>query len=128
VLRACYQALRPGGRTAFYVLAVRAGLSRKEQERLAALGGRGVFADATYSELLAQAGFALLCERDVTSRFRATLSRWISERKRHEEALRDIEGAAAFRGDTQYLERRLIAVDEGLIERMLYVAAREDAP
>jgi hypothetical protein len=128
VLRACYEALRPGGRTAFYVLAVRAGLSRKDQARLAALGGRGVFADRTYRELLARAGFALLRERDVTARLRATLSRWIAERRRHEASLLDIEGAATFRGDTQYLERRLIAIDEGLIERMLYVAAREDAP
>jgi cyclopropane fatty-acyl-phospholipid synthase-like methyltransferase len=123
-LRATFQALRHGGRTAFTAIFPAPGLTAADGRRAIEAGPPNCGLRTSYPSLLRSAGFAEIDERDLTADYLAT-------------AARKLEVAEQFAGDMigmlgrreyeeMQAERRLAiaAIEGGLLRRSLFVARR----
>jgi len=124
VLRACRRLLRPGGRTAYFTIFTTPGLSKRLHRRAVRLGPRAVGADREQPNLLLAAGFTDVEVIDRTGEFLETARRWHAYARDLEGRLRSTIGDPVF--DQQQTDRRemITAVEEGLLARALFVAAR----
>lgn len=77
-----------------------------------------------YPSLLDSAGFTDVDEIDVTDDYRATLLRWLIATERREPAIRAVTGDEFFDERTANRRRSLAAIDDGIIQRRMYTAAR----
>lgn len=121
MLRACRKVLRPGGRLAFFVIWTPPGSPGPEELRDA--GPEFVEAPRPYGELLAEAGFDQIRERDVTDQYRRTATIWLEEADRLEGDLRAVMGDEPF--EQKQAERRtnLEAIESGILGRVLVTAS-----
>ena len=109
---------------AFTTLETRPGLRAEQRARLRMMSPGRIFAPAGYGAMLRRAGFVAVTERDITPAFSTTLAAWIAAYRRHRAGLVRVSGAAATAGGLRWYEDRLLAVQQRLIRRMLYVAER----
>lgn len=122
MLRACRRVLRPGGRLAFFVIWTAPGSHGVTREELRGAGPEFVEAPRGYGELLADAGFDRIRERDVTAEYRRTATTWLEEADRLEGDLRAVMGDEPY--EEKQAERRtnLEAIDSGILGRALLTA------
>ena len=124
VLRACHQALRPGGRIAGYTIHTPDHLDARRTARAAELGPRSVLAQTSPEALLRAAGFSRVRAEDVTTEFSETARAFVAARERHAEALRREDGDAVFDEEQRSMTATLEGIGEGLLLRSLHVAER----
>jgi hypothetical protein len=119
VLRASRRLLRPGGRTAYFTIFVAPGVSKRDHRR-------AVRSNREPSDLLDAAGFDDVEVIDLTESFLETARGWYEHTSELERDLRATTGDAAF--DQQQADRRemVTAIEEGLLSRALFLAARPD--
>lgn len=78
----------------------------------------------SYPSLLATAGFVDVVATDLTAAFRSTLRRWMRATERREASIREAVGDAAYEDRAAVRADELQGIDEGLLTRMQYTAAR----
>lgn len=124
MLRALRRLLRPGGRIAFTTIFVTTGLPPTERRRAHRAGPRAVASRSTQRQLLASAGFVDIDEVDLTVEFAVTAWAWFHEWADHVDELVQLEGRDAF--ETRQRDRltQLDAIEDGLLRRGLFWAAR----
>ncbi len=124
MLRACHRVLRPGGRLSFLVIAVAAGLTSQESHRAHAAGPARVGAGDGYASLLDHAGYRDIVVRDVSAAYRSTAAAWIREWDSERAELERLLGVEAFAERQSSRRHALAVIDEGLLGRYLFTAAR----
>jgi cyclopropane fatty-acyl-phospholipid synthase-like methyltransferase len=124
VLRACRQALRPGGRIAFTTIQPTPGLQAEQRGEVNQLGPQEASVSSSYQSMLRTAGFAVISATDVTAEYRSTLRRWLDATNRHEASIREIIGNDTYEERSAQRKRDLQGVDDGLLSRFIYTAAR----
>jgi ubiquinone/menaquinone biosynthesis C-methylase UbiE len=82
-LRATFQALRQGGRTAFTAIFPASGLTAAEAQRAIEAGPPNCGLRTSYPSLLRSAGFVEIDERDLTADYLATASRKLDVAEHH---------------------------------------------
>jgi cyclopropane fatty-acyl-phospholipid synthase-like methyltransferase len=127
-LRATFQALRPGGRTAFTAIFPASGLTAADRRRAIEAGPPNCSVRTSYPSLLRSAGFMDVDERDLTADYLATASRKLEVAERFAEAMIEMLGGRAY--EEMQAERRLAisAIEAGLLRRSLFVARRSPRP
>lgn len=122
MLRACRRVLKRGGRLAFFVIAIRPGLSADRHDFAKDAVPGFVETSAPYSELLATAGFASITEEDVTAGYHTTAALWLRESAALEPELRAALGDTVY--ETKQVNRRssFAAIEAGTLVRLLYTA------
>ena len=124
MLRACYRALRPGGRIAFTTLDLAEGLQGAERRRACEAAPRAAALRKPYPTLLASAGFSDISQRDLTPEYRATAAAWLRGWERHAEELAAIEGHDVVNERLTGWRDGIAAVDAGWVRRRMYAARR----
>jgi cyclopropane fatty-acyl-phospholipid synthase-like methyltransferase len=123
VLRACRRVLKPGGRTAFFVIHVNPDLSPEERRRAIDVGPPAVDTRGhDYESLLHSAGFGHVDRIDVTPTYLATIRAWLDHARALADELTPTEPPGAF---TERVTERLAtraAIEDGLLLRSLFVA------
>ena len=124
VLRACRRVLRPGRRVVFFTIQPTPGLAPAQRRRANELGPPGNAVRTSYSSLLRSAGLDELEVVDVTRDYERTQRRWIAATDRHEVGIRAAIGDDAY--DELVVRRRVTmqAIEDGLLSRFRYLAAR----
>ena len=124
MLRANRRLLKRGGKLAFLTIEVAGDLGKRDRRRAAATGPPAIATRSTYPSLLRSAGLADIDRIDVTADYRVTASARMDARNAHAQAFADEFGADELRERNAEGERRLSAIDDGLLKRFLYVAHR----
>lgn len=124
MLRAQRRLLRRGGRIAILVIEIPSGLDEPTRRRARAAGPVSVASSSTYPSLFRSAGLVDVLRLDQTPAYRATAAAWLRERRRHEPAYRSAVGDDLYEERTTNGAVTVAAIDEGLLQRSLYVARR----
>ncbi len=124
MLRACAQALKPGGRIAFLAIQPTPGLDDRQRRVANQLGPQEVTLRTSYQSLLRTAGFGDISAKNVTEEYRSTLRRWIDATERREILIRKLVGEDMYEQRAANREQDLQAVDDGLLSRFQYTATR----
>jgi hypothetical protein len=126
VLRANRRVLRPGGRIAFYTIAVARGLSTAEHRRAVCCGPPAVDTSSDYLSLLRSAGFVELDEVDVTAAYLDTARAWLRHRQEFEAGLAALEPPGAFADKLARRRDAIAVIEAGHLRRSLFLATRPD--
>jgi hypothetical protein len=123
-LRATFQTLRAGGRTAFTTIFPASGLSAVEARRAIEAGPPNCGLRTSYPSLLRSAGFVEMEERDLTAGYLATARRKLQVTEQSAGDMIEMLGRQEY--DEMQAQRRLAiaAIDGGLLRRSLFVARR----
>ncbi len=122
MLGACRRVLKPGVKIDFTAIVVAEDLDDGRYEAAIEAGPEHVAVDGPYGELLANVGFEVLGGTDVTRTFReasATLANGWAENERE---LRTLVGDEQYEERRGHRERRLAAIDDGLLQRHRFIA------
>jgi cyclopropane fatty-acyl-phospholipid synthase-like methyltransferase len=122
VLRACNRVLKPGGRLAFFVIAMTDDLNAEQRERALQVGH--VDAGPGYPALLEQAGFENNRVTDVTDNYLATLTNWYDTWNEEAVAVRALIGLDDFSERQNRRLRTIQSVGDGVVCRYLVSARR----
>jgi hypothetical protein len=109
---------------AFLTIHLPAGLSSADRARARASGPRAVDSRAEHDSMLRNAGFDVLVERDLTDAFLDTARAWLRESDALADALTGLEPAGGFDERQDDRRRMIAAVENGLLRRSLFVAAK----
>jgi hypothetical protein len=109
---------------AFHVIFIAPGLTTQERALATAAGPPYASAAAPYPDLLARAGFDEIEEVDSTDQYRVTAEKWLEESARASDDLAAVFGIEEFEQSQREREETLTAIDDGLLRRSLFVAAR----
>jgi ubiquinone/menaquinone biosynthesis C-methylase UbiE len=123
MLRECRRVIRESGRMVFSVISVAPGLEIGQCRRAASFGPMFVEADADYSTLLRETGWAVTGHDDITAGFATSVRTLLEQEKRHAEALIDLVGEDGFAERLATLRKRLEGAESGLIMRELFATA-----
>jgi cyclopropane fatty-acyl-phospholipid synthase-like methyltransferase len=123
-LRATFQALRHGGRTAFTTIFPVPGLTAAAGRRAIEAGPPNCGLRTSYPSLLRSAGFVEIDERDLTADYLATAARKLEVAEHFARDMIEMLGRRQY--DEMQAERRLAiaAIEGGLLRRSLFVARR----
>lgn len=127
VLKECRRTIRPEGRMVFTVISIAPGLSAADYGQAVAAGPPCIAADTGYEEMLGQSGWDIVDHRNMTDVYRRTLRSVYEQESTHRDALRDLIGAEALADKLGRRQRALAAVEKGLLQREMFVAAVADA-
>lgn len=109
---------------AFYTIHPAPDLGPAARRRAGSSGPPAVASPRATEHLLASAGFRNIAAADVTEAYRTTQQDWFDQWKANAEDVREAIGAALFEERQQERRTTLAAIDEGLLRRTLFVAAR----
>jgi cyclopropane fatty-acyl-phospholipid synthase-like methyltransferase len=123
-LRSTFQALRPGGRTAFTTIFPAAGLTAADARRANEAGPPNCGLRTSYPSLLRSAGFVDVEERDLTADYFATASRKLHVAEEFAADMIEMLGRQEY--ERMQAERRqaISAIEAGLLRRSLFLARR----
>jgi hypothetical protein len=124
VLRALHRLLRPEGRLAFTTIYVASGLTAAARQRARRSGPRAVASRREHCDLLASAGFIDIDEIDLTAEFAVTARAWLTECEANAEQLSRLESARVCEQRQRERRAHLRAIEDGLIRRSMFSAAR----
>jgi len=122
VLKECRRAIRPEGKMVFTVISIVPGLSPADYGQAVAGGPPFIAADTGYREMLPLAGWDIADHSDVTAVYGETLRRVYTEEEAHSDALRELIGEEVLADKLGRRRRALEALEEGLIQREMFVA------
>lgn len=122
VLESCRRVIRPGGRMVFSVIYVEAGLSPREYERAVEAGPPFVETDTEYPALLAETGWNVLAERDVTAEFASMIQRQLQVDWEQRDGMEAVMGAADYSDRQNSYGTKFKAASDRIIRRSLFVA------
>lgn len=124
MLRASHRVLKPGGTTAFAVIAVGDDLTGEQLEEAIAAGPPHVATDRAYPDLMRVAGFEDVETAEVTPEYLETLTAWRDEWETESVELRRIVGADDFNERQANRMRAIRAIEDGLLRRYLVSGVR----
>jgi hypothetical protein len=116
--------LRPGGRIAFYTIAVARGLSAEDHRRAVCCGPPAVGTRSNYLSLLRSAGFVELDEVDVTAAYLDTARAWLRYGQEFEAGLAALEPPGAFADKLARRRDAIALIEAGHLRRSLLLATR----
>ncbi len=122
MLRACKRVLRSGGKLAFTVIQITPGIPAERHARARDASPGFPETSSPYSEMILDAGFHQVTERDVTTEYRHIATRWLEEAADLEAELRTALGDAVFEQKHADRVASFAAIDEGGLSRALYTA------
>ena len=122
VLDSCRRVTRTGGRMAFTVISIASNLSAANHERADAAAPPFAGIEASYPDMLEQAGWDVTSHIDLTADFLELTRLMVSEEKSHAVELRDLHGEAGFTARFTKHGLRIQALEEGLLRRELFAA------
>lgn len=119
-LQACRRVLRDQGKMIFSVLSIDPGAPQNAADLINAGSPPFIAADAPYPELLAQAGWRIAEQRDLTENYRATVAGMLGELEGHAKEIGELFGEADAANDRGRRRAMLEALDRGLVRRELF--------
>jgi SAM-dependent methyltransferase len=123
VLESCRRVIRPGGRMVFSVIFVASGLSPVEYERAVEAGPPFVETDTRYPALLAETGWNVLAERDVTAEFASMIQRQLQADREQRDGMEAVMGATDYSDRRNSYESKLRAASDRILRRSLFITA-----
>lgn len=126
VLNECRRVIRRGGTMVFTVISIAPGLCEADYARAVEAGPPYLEAECEYPDLLAQTGWKIIDQIDVSAAYGSTGRRHIREVQARADAIRDLIGEAEFEDMLVRRHRNVKAVEEGIVRRDLFVT-RPDA-
>ena len=123
VLESCRRVIRPGGRMVFSVIFVAPGLSPVEYERAIEAGPPFVETDTRYSALLAETGWNVIAERDVTAEFASMIQRQLDVDREQRDGMESVMGATDYTDRQSSYESKFKAVSDRILRRSLFITA-----
>jgi len=126
-LEACRGVIRNDGRMVFTVISIAPGLSPEEYRRAVECGPEFIESEADYPTLLGQTGWATVDHRDITLDFAVSCRRTLQADKECKGVLETLIGASAFAERQAGCRSTLTAIDDGLLQRELFVATPDRA-
>ncbi|MDX2378613.1 MAG: hypothetical protein QNM02_02500 [Acidimicrobiia bacterium] len=124
MLRACRRILRRDGRLAFLTIEPAPHLSERRRRQAHHWGPPAVAVPTSYASMLHTVGFSEIAVLDVTDEYRQTQQRWIDATDRREEEIRGLIGDEEYDDRQRTRADTVQAIDDGLLCRTLYSAAR----
>jgi cyclopropane fatty-acyl-phospholipid synthase-like methyltransferase len=125
LLRACHDALGPGGRLAVVDVVLRgAGLTPMEREARTLFGPALYETEEAHVARLRRAGFDDVAVEDWTPAFIALNTRWCAARERHRAALVAESGDEAYQAGQRYFTTNRGAARDGRFARLLFLARK----
>jgi ubiquinone/menaquinone biosynthesis C-methylase UbiE len=123
MLRECRRVIRESGKMVFSVISVAPGLVLDQCRCAASFGPMFVEADADYSTLLRETGWAVTEHDDITAGFATSVRTLLEQEKLHADALIDLVGEDGYVERLATLGKRLEGAETGLIRRELFATA-----
>jgi len=128
VLESCRRVIRPGGRMVFSVIFVAPGLSPVEYERAIEAGPPFVETDTRYPALLAETGWNVIAERDVTAEFESMIQRQLDVDREQRDGMEAVMGATDYADRQNSYEFKFKAASDRIIQRSLFITAPARRP
>ena len=125
MLRECRRVLKPGSRSAGYVIHTPRGLTEAGERRATELGPSDVAAPLAPDALARKAGLSVVDVQDVTEDFRATCEALLRARDALAPDLRAEEGDDLYEEERTAKTAMLTGIDEGVLCRSLIVTTRD---
>jgi 27-O-demethylrifamycin SV methyltransferase len=120
VLESCRRVIRPGGRMVFSVIYVEPGLSPGEYERAVEAGPPFVETDTRYPALLAETGWNVLAERDVTAEFASMVRRQMQVDRDQRDGMEAVMGVTDYSDRQNSYESKFRAATDRILRRSLF--------
>tara|TARA_Y100000588_G_scaffold270929_1_gene286595 strand:- start:3404 stop:4237 length:834 start_codon:yes stop_codon:yes gene_type:complete len=125
VLSDCRRVLRPGGRMVFSVISVVPDLTPADHQRAVDSGPEFIESTASYPTLLAEAGWTVIEQRDVSAEFTVlTRQRLNAEVQQRSELTAELGVTEAEEHRTR-CRARLLALSDGLLKRELFIVSHD---
>jgi hypothetical protein len=123
-LRATFQALRHGGRTAFTAIFPAAGLTAADARRAIEAGPPNCGLRTSYPSLLHTVGFVDVEERDLTADYVVTASRKLRVAEEFAADMVEMLGREEYERIQAERQQAISAIGAGLLRRSLFLARR----
>ena len=123
VLSDCRRVLRPGGRMVFSVISVLPGLTPADHQRAVNSGPEFIESPASYPALLAETGWTVIEQRDVTAEFTVLTRQRLNAEVHQRSDLKVEQGATEVEEHITRCRSRLLALSEGLLKRELFIVS-----
>ena len=123
VLSDCRRVLRRGGRMVFSVISVLPGLTHADHRRAVNSGPEFIESPASYPALLAETGWTVIEQRDVTAEFTVLTRQRLNAEVHQRSDLKVEQGATEVEEHITRCRSRLLALSEGLLKRELFIVS-----
>lgn len=120
VLAECRRVIRGNGAMVFSVIFVAPGLPESVHQRAVDCGPPYIDSDSSYPKMLADTGWRIADERDITPAYEDTGRRHLREVQAREGALRGLLGDDGFEELLEKRKKNVAAVAERLVRRSLF--------
>lgn len=120
VLEECRRVVVEEGQMAFSVIYIASGLSRLARADAVDAGPDFVETEGSYENMLAETGWRITAFEDVTSGLARTYEDLLSADRDNETELRNVAGDDYFESEIHSIEKKLSAVQRGLLKRSLF--------
>ena len=121
MLRECRRVLKKGGRLVVVTIEIAEGLGVAQRARAIQLGPEDLGTGGPLRDLVAQSGFEVVIERDLTEDFRVSLLDRLDALDQNDAELRRAEGHEMVDTERQKRTDMLTAVQEGMLRRTALV-------
>ena len=121
MLRECRRVLKKDGRLVVVTIEIAEGLGAAQRARAIQLGPEDLGTGGPLRDLVAQSGFEVVIERDLTEDFRVSLLDRLDALDQNETELRRAEGHEMVDTEREKRVNMLTAVQEGLLRRTALV-------
>ncbi len=121
MLRECRRVLKKGGRLVVVTIEIAEGLGAAQRARAIQLGPEDLGTGGPLRDLVAQSGFEVVIERDLTEDFRVSLLDRLDALDQNDAELRRAEGHEMVDTERQKRTDMLTAVQEGMLRRTALV-------